>query len=162
MKGEDFYNHSNKFLCDMIYLIPFHGGEAFFPFNYPTEAKSLILSSSLCTLLSTSSRWQHGRKFSSFYSHVLLYIWADLHYGEQASGFVVTCYCTVKVSFAASTSCSNIPFPHIKLALPHRPCEDPSPSVPYPWSEDFSQISSACPLIPLHTLHHLSADSSAL
>lgn len=40
MKGEDFYNHSNKFLCDMIYLIPFYGGEAFFPFNYPTEAVS--------------------------------------------------------------------------------------------------------------------------
>lgn len=65
MKGKDFWNHSNKFICDMIYLIPFYGGKAFSSFNYPTEAKSLILSSSLRTLLSTSSRWQHGRMFSS-------------------------------------------------------------------------------------------------
>lgn len=38
MKGEDY--HSNKFLCDMIYLILLYGIEISFPFNYPTEAKS--------------------------------------------------------------------------------------------------------------------------
>lgn len=96
------YNHSNKLLCDRIYLIPFYGGEAFPPFNYPTEAKSLILSSSLCTLLSTTSRWQHGTKFSSsMQPPSLIYLdWPVL----QRAGYRDCTVHPVKVSSAARAS----------------------------------------------------------
>lgn len=60
--------------------------------------------------------------FPAQHSYFLLYIWAE---SLQRTGYRVCTDHPVEAPSALSVSCSDIPFHHITLALPHRGCEEP-------------------------------------